>query len=116
MSLSNCWIGTFSVDSHLDSCDAVLRLVNLGTEGARPAAPRRLGRCLAAAVRDLGQSDTRGSVVENYEIASACWGAVAAFGTEAAPVGAIGHPTADAEDRALDEFPAQPVSRFNLVG
>ena len=51
-------------------------------------------------------------VIEDYEIASACWGDVAALGTEACPIGAIGHPTADAEDRALDDFPAQLVSRF----
>ena len=51
-------------------------------------------------------------VVDNHEIAPAYWGDVAAFGTEAGSVGAVCHPTADAEDRALDEFPTQPVSLF----
>jgi len=60
-----------------------------------------------------GNSETReASVVENYEIAPAYRGDVAASRTEAGAVGAIGHPTADAEDRTLDEFPAQPVSKF----
>ena len=82
--------------------------------GHSAGSARKLGQSLAAVIPDLGKSENQGSVVENYEVAPAYWGDVAAFGTEAGPVGAVGHPTADAEDRALDEFPAQAVSRFKF--